>query len=94
MSMPWRELQRGICHSIAYEPENHSYAAFGHLMGYGAKYYGYLWSRVYALDIFQEIKAQGLLNPQVGQQYIRDILSKGGSRRPEQVAEKFFRART
>ncbi len=57
----------------------HFQAAFGHLMGYQAGYYGYLWSLVYAEDMFQRFKEQGMLSPKAGQYYRKKILSRGGT---------------
>jgi thimet oligopeptidase len=55
-------------------------ASFGHLMGgYQAGYYGYLWSKVYAADMFSRFEQNGLLNPEAGQYYRSHILAKGGS---------------
>ena len=54
-------------------------SGFGHLMGYAAGYYGYLWARVYAEDMFSVFQRAGLLNPKVGERYIEKVLSKGGS---------------
>jgi len=76
--------------STAYEPRAHFYTSFGHLMGYGAKYYGYLWSKVFALDLFACIKQEGLLNPVVGKRYIREVLAKGGSQDPNQLIKNFL----
>lgn len=42
--------------------EGHGYAQFGHLMGYGAKYYSYLWSKIFAFELFEEIKKHGIMN--------------------------------
>jgi len=39
--------------------------AFGHLNGYSAIYYTYMWSLVIAKDMFTEFKEDGLLTPQV-----------------------------
>lgn len=56
----------------------HMPATFGHLMGgYDAGYYGYLWSEVYAQDMFTKFKAGGLLSPQVGGRYRRAVLERG-----------------
>ncbi len=46
-----------------FDTEGHFHTSFGHLDGYGARYYGYLWSKVYALDLFGHIRKFGLLNP-------------------------------
>ncbi len=64
---------------LAYDDEDNFYCAFGHLTGYGACYYGYLWSLALACDVFETIKQQGLLNPEAGKKYADAILSKGGS---------------
>ncbi len=76
--------------SILFDTENHMYASFGHLTGYGAKYYGYLWSRVFAQDIFDQIKAHGLLNPEIGKKYAEMILSPGGSKHPDVLLQNFL----
>src|SRR5690606_511224 len=75
---------------VSYSSDNHYYASYGHLMGYGAKYYGYLWSKVFALDIFAEIKKHGLLDPVIGQKYVKDILSKGGAQDPNELLYNFL----
>jgi thimet oligopeptidase len=71
-------------------PEDHFEANFGHLVGYGAGYYGYLWSKVFALDMFEHIKKAGLLNPEIGRQYIAKILAPGGSKQPMEMLEDFL----
>jgi thimet oligopeptidase len=59
----------------------HPEASFGHLMGgYDAGYYGYLWSKVYAQDMFSVFKAAGVVSPDVGRRYREEILEKGSSR--------------
>jgi Zn-dependent oligopeptidase len=54
-------------------------ASFGHLVGYQGAYYGYMWSLVYAQDMFQRFDELGLLNPEAGKYYRDNVLSKGGS---------------
>ncbi len=58
----------------------HPEASFGHLMGYDAGYYGYLWSKVYAEDMFSRFKTEGVLNPALGRRYRTEILERGASR--------------
>lgn len=60
-------------------PETYYQASFGHLTGYQGAYYGYLWSLVYAQDLFQKFEELGLLNPEAGKYYREKILGRGGS---------------
>jgi thimet oligopeptidase len=63
-----------------YEPQPETYfqAAFGHLVGYQAGYYGYVWSRVFAQDMFQRFKELGMLDSDAGMYYRKKILARGG----------------
>lgn len=60
-------------------PDTYFQAAFGHLMGYEAGYYGYMWSLVYASDMFQRFKELGMLDPDAGRYYREKILARGGT---------------
>jgi thimet oligopeptidase len=56
-------------------------AGFAHLVGgYDAGYYGYLWSKVFGDDMYSRFEADGVTSPQVGADYRREILERGGSR--------------
>jgi len=64
---------------------------FGHIMGgYAAGYYGYLWSRVYAQDIFSKFKEDGVISPRVGRRYRETILEKGSSKDENELLEDFL----
>jgi len=53
---------------------------FNHLMGgYGAGYYGYMWSEVLALDMLSAFGGK-LINAEVGARYLDKILSRGSER--------------
>jgi len=54
-------------------------AAFGHLTGYGAGYYGYMWSKVYAEDMFSIFEKNGVMDQKTGLRYRDLILAKGGT---------------
>lgn len=85
-----QKLQLRMRPHVDFNKDSHFYCNFGHLTGYGAKYYGYLWSRVLALDLFEEIKKQGLLNPEIGKRYVDEIISKGGSVDPNILLKNFL----
>jgi thimet oligopeptidase len=74
----------------AYSPQDHDYAAFGHLTSYGARVYSYMWSKVFAFDIFEQIKKEGLLNPAMGSRYAQAILVPGGTKDPNQMLREFL----
>lgn len=70
----------------------HTESSFGHLMGgYGAGYYGYLWSEVYAFDMYTRFQKEGLLNSKTGQEYRSIILERGGSEDPMELVKKFLK---
>ncbi len=73
-------------------PGTHPLASFGHLMGYESGYYGYLWSKVFALDMFSRFAEGGVLSPAVGAAYRRSVLETG-SRRPEMDSLREFLGR-
>jgi thimet oligopeptidase len=54
-------------------------ASFGHLFGYDAGYYGYLWSKVFGDDMWSRFERDGITSPQVGMDYRREILERGGA---------------
>ena len=69
-------------------------AGFGHIAhGYDAGYYGYLWSRVYAEDMFSRFKKEGVLNPKTGRDYRHWILEKGSSMEEIDLVRGFLNRR-
>lgn len=57
----------------------HEFANFGHLDGYSAIYYTYIWSKAIALDLFTEFQKAGLRDPEVASRYRKLVLEPGGS---------------
>ena len=92
-----KALQRRLYHEIRphllYSEEDHTYAGFDHLGGYGAKYYGYLWSRALAYDVFNVVEEhvqQGGSLSSVGKRYVKEVISKGGSEDPWILLRNFL----
>ncbi|WP_342676354.1 M3 family metallopeptidase [Methanofollis sp. UBA420] len=69
----------------------HQPASFEHLMGgYDAGYYGYLWSKVYALDIVDEFKEDGMTNQTLGMAFRDEVLSRGNMEDGMVLLENFL----
>lgn len=66
-------------------------AGFGHLMiGYSAGYYSYLWSKVFAEDLFTKFKQAGIMDDKTGFDYREIILAPGGGRHPDEMVREFL----
>ncbi len=69
-------------------------AGFGHLVGYDAGYYSYLWALVYACDAYQSFKTKGnkdpLTNTVIGKKWRKEVLEKGSSEEEEVLIKKFL----
>jgi thimet oligopeptidase len=77
--------------SITPSETSHFQASFGHLMGgYDAGYYGYLWSEVYAADMFSRFEKEGMLNPKLGMEYRKAILEPGKMQEGFEILENFL----
>ena len=68
----------------------HFQAGFGHLFGYDAGYYGYLWAKVFGDDMFTRFEAAGLRDHRLGRDYRRLILEPGGSLDGEVLVKRFL----
>lgn len=64
---------------------------FSHIFdgGYSAGYYSYLWAEVLDTDAFSLFLEKGILNPEVGMSFRRNILEKGDSEDPMDLYLKF-----
>ena len=67
-------------------------ASFGHLAGgYDAQYYGYMWADVFAADMFDRFKQEGIFKYEgPGRDYRREILEVGGARDANESLLKFL----
>jgi len=64
--------------------------SFGHLEGYSAIYYTYMWSLVIAKDLFTVFRREGLLDPKPAARYRRSILEPGGSAKAADLVRSFL----
>jgi thimet oligopeptidase len=71
-------------------PDTHFQAAFGHLDGYSAIYYTYMWSLVIAKDLFGGFDRRDLLAPGPARRYREAVLAPGGSAPAAALVERFL----
>ena len=76
--------------TFPYTPDTHFQSGWGHLFGYDARYYGYLWSHVFGDDMFTRFEDEGLLNPDLGAEYRHTVLERGGSVDGDQLVRDFL----
>lgn len=66
-------------------------ASFEHIAGgYDAQYYSYIWSEVYAADMFYEKFKGNLLNEHVGLSYRKLVLEIGGAKDAKDIMHDFL----
>jgi thimet oligopeptidase len=80
---------------LAYVPfppmaNTHMQASFGHLDGYSAIYYTYMWSLVIAKDLFSQFNHASMLDPTVPTRYRRQVLAPGGTAPAAQLVHSFL----
>lgn len=73
-----------------YDPGSHMHASFGHLAGYGAKYYTYQWSNSIAEELLSRFKKDGLRNTKTANEYRYKILAKTGTKPAAELVKDFL----
>ncbi|HWE24399.1 MAG TPA: M3 family metallopeptidase [Myxococcales bacterium] len=73
-----------------YVPETYFHESFGHLEGYSALYYTYMWSLVIAKDLFTAFRREGLMNPALAARYRRAVLEAGGGAKAADLVRDFL----
>ena len=68
----------------------HFQCAFGHLDGYSAVYYTYMWSLVIAKDLFSKFDREHLLEPGAAKAYRQAVLAAGGSKPAAAMVHDFL----
>jgi len=84
-----KELQNKIT-LFDYMQDTHFEAGFGHLYGYAAGYYGYMWAKVYAEDMFSLFREKGSFNSHLGERLKNEVLEKGASREESTIVRDFL----
>jgi thimet oligopeptidase len=75
---------------LGYVPGTMFPGGFSHVAnGYGAGYYGYLWSEVVAADLCTAFGTD-LLDPNVGGRYRRTVLANGSQVLPQELVRRFL----
>lgn len=85
----WRDLEEKFVYA-SYIEGTHPQAAWIHINTHPTYYYGYLWSRVYAQDMFTAFEENGLLDAETGKRYREVILGNGTQRPILDVVEEFL----
>lgn len=75
---------------FAYVEDTYFYTSFGHLEGYSAIYYTYMWSLALATDMFSEFQRAGLSDRAVAKRYRDKVLASGASKPAAQLVEDFL----
>lgn len=75
---------------FGYVDDTYFYASFGHLHGYSAIYYTYMWSLVIAADMYSEFAEHGLRNPEIAQRYRHYVMEPGGSKDAADLVKDFL----
>jgi thimet oligopeptidase len=75
---------------FSYEDGTHFHHSFGHLDGYSAGYYTYMWSLSLAKDLLEPFKRDGLMNLEQASRFRDLILKPGGSKDAAVLVQEFL----
>lgn len=84
-----KELQANFSY-FPYREGTHFNHNFGHLNGYSAMYYTYMWSLTIAKDLLGAFKKDGLMNTKTATRFKDTILKQGGSKDAAILVEDFL----
>jgi thimet oligopeptidase len=84
-----KELQ-GKYSPFPYVDDTFFQLSFGHLDGYSAMYYTYMWSLVIAKDLFSRFEKEGVTSPAVALRYRQKVLEPGGSKDAADLVTDFL----
>ena len=84
----WEKMEAAT--SLGYVPGTTFPSGFAHIAGgYGAGYYGYLWSQAVAADM-RTAFASDKLDPKVGARFRATVLAEGAQKPPQQIVKDFL----
>ncbi|MCK7591821.1 Zn-dependent oligopeptidase [Subsaxibacter sp. CAU 1640] len=86
----WRDIDKQMDVMNWYVEGTHPQASWIHINTHPTYYYGYLWSEVYAQDMFTMFEANGLRNQSTGVKYRKIILANGTQRDAKESVESFL----
>ncbi len=86
----WQNIDEQLGIMPLYVEGTHPQASWIHINTHPVYYYGYLWSEVYAKDMFTEFKKNGLTDTKTGVRYRELILSNGTQRDIVKAVEEFL----
>ncbi|CAK5280288.1 unnamed protein product [Mycena citricolor] len=77
---------------IPHVPGTSSQAHFGHLVGYAATYYSYLFDRAIASRVWRDVFSEDPLDREKGEQYKQEVLRYGGGKDPWKMVSTLLSA--
>ncbi|KAF8973534.1 mitochondrial intermediate peptidase [Flammula alnicola] len=77
---------------IPHVPGTSFQTQFGHLFGYGATYYSYLFDRAIASRVWRNVFTGDPLNRETGEKYKHEVLRYGGGKDPWQMVSALLNA--
>jgi thimet oligopeptidase len=86
----WKDIDKQLGLMNLYVENTHQQASWIHINTHPFYMYGYLWSEVYALDMFTEFEKNGLIDQKTGIRYRELILANGTQRDIVKAVEEFL----
>jgi thimet oligopeptidase len=86
----WQQIDSELDVFPFYVNGTHTQASWIHINTHPTYMYGYLWSEVFAQDMFTEFKKHGLADTKTGVRYRELILSNGIQRNTVEAVEEFL----
>ncbi|XP_063721301.1 mitochondrial intermediate peptidase-like [Symsagittifera roscoffensis] len=90
MQIEYKKLCFDYYPSVSVDPSSAFYLRFGHLVGYGAKYYTYLYCKAIATKIWLDLFQHDPFSRQSGNDYKAKLLSHGGGKKPDAILENLL----